>query len=87
MSLLNVDSKILSKALSTRTKGYWFCYHKLPTAYVPGRYIRESVRLISDIQLNPAILNTQGKQKLFRYSGNSLHPGFDIADFDCTGIY
>ena len=50
ISLLNVDTKIISKSLASR-----FC-SVLPTivsadqtAYVKGRYIGESIRLISDI--------------------------------------
>ena len=50
ISLLNVDTKIISKSLASR-----FC-PVLPTiissdqtAYVKGRYIGESIRLISDV--------------------------------------
>ena len=50
ISLLKVDTKILSKVLASRLKP------TLPsiishdqTAYVPGRFIGESVRLVSDI--------------------------------------
>ena len=47
---VNVDTKIISKVLETRLKKI-IC--KLvtqdQTAYIPGKYIGESVRLISDI--------------------------------------
>ena len=46
---MNVDAKILSKALSTRIKKVIdSVVESDQTAYVPGRYIWESVRLISD---------------------------------------
>ena len=35
------------------------------------------------VQSNPAISNTQGKQKLVPYSEGSLYHVFDIAEFDC----
>ena len=44
ISLLNVDTKILSKALSTRiSKVIGSVIESDQTAYVPGRYIGESV--------------------------------------------
>ena len=50
ISLVNVDSKIASKALAGRMKKVT---HSLisydRTAYVKGRYIGESVRLIDDL--------------------------------------
>ena len=50
ISLINVDSKIASKALAVRMKKV---IHSLiaydQTAYVKGRYIGESVRLIDDL--------------------------------------
>ena len=50
ISLINVDSKIASKALAARMKKV---IHSLisydQTAYVKGRYIGESVRLIDDL--------------------------------------
>ena len=50
ISLLNVDTKILSKALSTHIKKViGSVIESDQTAYVPGRYIGESVRLTSDI--------------------------------------
>ena len=50
ISLLNVDTKILSKALPSRLKSViGFLVTSYQTAYVPGRFIGESVRLISDI--------------------------------------
>ena len=50
ISLINVDSKIASKALAVRMKKV---IHILisydQTAYIKGRYIGESVRLIDDL--------------------------------------
>ena len=45
ISLLNADTKIISKVLATRKV---ICELVTP-AYIPGRYIGESVRLISDM--------------------------------------
>ena len=36
------------------------------------------------IQPDLAISNSLGKQKLVRYSGGSLYPVLDIAEFDCS---
>ena len=50
ISLLNVDTKIISKALALRLKNVLheiICHDQ--TAYVKGRFIGESTRLISDI--------------------------------------
>ena len=50
ISLLNVDTKILSKALALRLKKVInTLISSDQTAYVPGRCIGESVRLISDL--------------------------------------
>ena len=50
ISLINVDAKIASKALAFRIrKVITNLIHSDQTAYVKGRYIRESVCLISDI--------------------------------------
>ena len=50
ISLLNVDTKILSKAVASTLKSViGFLVTSYQTAYVPGRFIGESVRLISDI--------------------------------------
>ena len=47
---MNVDTKILSKALASRLKSViGFLVTSDQTAYVPGRFIGESVRLISNI--------------------------------------
>ena len=50
ISLLNVDTKIISKVLATRLKKV-ICelVTQDQTAYIAGRYTGESVRLISDI--------------------------------------
>ena len=50
ISLMNVDAKIASKALATRMKNVLSSIIKSDqTAFVAGRYIGESIRLISDI--------------------------------------
>ena len=50
ISLLNIDTRILSKVLATRIKSVIkSVIQPDQTDYVPGRYIGESVRLISDI--------------------------------------
>ena len=50
ISLINVDSKIASKALASRMKTVLSDIIKCDeTAYVKGRYIGESIRLVTDI--------------------------------------
>ena len=50
ISLLNVDAKILSKILADRVKKIISSLISSDqTAYVPGRYIGESVRFTSDL--------------------------------------
>ena len=50
ISLLNVDAKIISKVLAARLKKVIsFLVTSDQTAYIPGRFIGESVHLISDI--------------------------------------
>ena len=50
ISLINVDAKIASKCLAFRIRNVLSSLiHSDQTAYVKGRYIRESVRLIDDI--------------------------------------
>ena len=50
ISLLNVDAKIISKVVATRLKkAISFLVTSDQTAYIPGRFIGENVRLISDI--------------------------------------
>ena len=50
ISLINVDAKIASKSLAFRIrKAITNLIHSDQMAYVKGRYIGESVRLISDI--------------------------------------
>ena len=50
ISLLNIETKILSKVLATRIKSVIkSVIQPYQTAYVPGRYIGELVRLISDL--------------------------------------
>ena len=50
ISFLNVDAKIISKVLAARLeKIISFLVTSDQTAYIPGRFIGESVRLISDI--------------------------------------
>ena len=50
ISFINVDAKIASKVLASRIKNILGSIVKCDqTAYVKGRYIGESIRLISDI--------------------------------------
>ena len=50
ISLINVDTKVLSKSIATRIKKVTgTVVSNDQTAYVPGRHIGESVRLISDL--------------------------------------
>ena len=62
ISLLDVDTKIISKALATRLKKVIFkLVTQDQTVYIPGRYISESVRLISDILKYTDRENYEGK--------------------------
>ena len=50
ISLLNVDLKVASKALAFRMRQVIpLLIHPNQTAYVKGRYVGESVRIIEDI--------------------------------------
>ena len=61
ISLLNVDSKIISKALSEKLKEVLLdLISSRQTAYVKNRHIRESGRLISDIIEITEIRNIKG---------------------------
>ena len=72
ISLLNVDAKIISKILATRLKKVISqLISSDQTAYVPGRFIGESVRLTSDVleymktSELPGYLITIGTEKAF----------------------
>ena len=61
ISLLNIDLKILSKALANRIKKYLpFLISSNQTAYVEGRFISEGGRLFSDILQVTNFLNIRG---------------------------
>ena len=61
ISLLNVDTKLLSKVLAERLKKVISCLiSSNQTAYVDGRCISENGRLISDILHMTDYLNTDG---------------------------
>ena len=61
ISLLNVDSKIISKALSEKLKEVLLdLISSRQTAYAKNRHIRESGRLISDITEITEIRNIKG---------------------------
>ena len=81
ISLLNVDLKILSKALADRIKKYLpFLISSNQTAYVEGRFISEGGRIFSDILQVTDFLNLRGIvvtadiQKTF----DSVNPLFSI---------
>jgi len=61
ISLLNVDTKILSKTIATKLKTVLpTLVRSDQTAYVPGRFIGESCRLISDVIETADKLNIEG---------------------------
>jgi hypothetical protein len=61
ISLLNVDTKILSKTIASKLKTVLPSLVKSDqTAYVPGRFIGESCRLISDVIEIADKLNIEG---------------------------
>ena len=61
ISLLNVDAKVISKCLANRVKKVISSLISSDqTAYVPGRYIGESVRLTSDLLEYTDIHNLPG---------------------------
>ena len=81
ISFLNVDLKILSKALADRIKKYLpFLISSNQTAYVEGRFISEGGRIFSDILQVTDFLNLRGIvvtadiQKTF----DSVNPLFSI---------
>ena len=81
ISLLNVDLKILSKALANRIKKYLpFLISSNQIAYVEGRFISEGGRLFSDILQVTDFLNLRELvvivdiQKAFDYVN---HPFFN----------
>ena len=75
--MINIDANIASKAIATRMKNVVSNIVKYDqTAYVKGRYIGESIRLISDI---------------LEYTENNYVPGILISDdfvkaFDSVAI-
>ena len=61
ISLLNIDVKLLSKTLASRLKDVLpSIIHSDQTAYVSGRFIGESARVISDILETSVKLNLDG---------------------------
>ena len=61
ISLLNVDAKIISKVMANRLKKVsGTLISSDQTAYVPGRFIGESVRLVSDLTEYTDIHNLPG---------------------------
>ena len=61
ISLLNVDAKIISKVMANRLKKViGTLIYSNQTAYVPGRFIGESVRLVPDLTEYTDIHNLPG---------------------------
>ena len=61
ISLLNIDVKLLSKTLASRLKDVLpSIIHSDQTAYVSGRFIGESARVIADILETSVKLNMEG---------------------------
>ena len=61
ISLLNVDAKIISKALSKRLKNVPLSHiSDNQSAYVDGRFISESGRLITDVLQTTDMLKLSG---------------------------
>ena len=85
--MINVDAKIASKAIPTRMKNVLSNIVKYDqTAYVKGRYIRESIGLISDIQYTennvPGILFSADFEKAF----DSVEHNFILAVLKSFGF-
>ena len=77
ISLLNVDAKDISKCLANRVKKVISSLISSDqTAYVPGRYIGESVRLTSDLpeytDIVKALTDIQSVLNLWSMRGLSL---------------
>ena len=61
ISLLNIDVKLLNKTLASKLKQVLpAIINSDQTAYVSGRFIGESTRLISDILKTTKALNIEG---------------------------
>ena len=88
-SLINVDTKILSKSLAVRIKkALASLIHSDQTAYVKDRYIGESVRLINDVleftdhEKIEAILFSADFEKAF----DSIDHSFLFSALKCFGF-
>ena len=89
ISLINVDTKILSKSLALRITKILSCLiHSDQTAYVKDRYIGESVRLINDVleftdhEKIEAILFLADFEKAF----DSIDHSFLFSALECFGF-
>ena len=89
ISLINVDTKILSKSLALRIKKVLSSLiHSDQTAYVKDRYIGESVRLINDVleftdhKKTEAILFSADFEKAF----DSIDHSFLLSALKCFGF-
>ena len=89
ISLINVDTKILSKSLALRIKKILSSLiHSDQTAYVRDRYIGESVRLINDVleftdhEKIEAILVSADFEKAF----DSIDHSFLFSVLKCFGF-
>ena len=87
ISLINVDAKMASEALAAKVKKVLASsiIESDQTAYVEGRYIGESVRLISDI-LEYTVLTAYCSLLISKKAFDSMEHPFILATLDSFGF-